>query len=328
MLRRGRPRDTIGDLGEFGFLSRLLPQLTPGRDVLVGVGQDCAVVRERGAKFLITVDALVEGVHFEPGWMSPRQLGRRCFLVNASDIAAMGGQPRWCAVSVSAPATSRSADLEQIHRGIDAAAVELGASIVGGNLTAGRQLAISLTLIAQAPKRTVTREGARPGDRIFVTGTPGDAAVGLRLLRRGHAGGHAIGRFREPPPRLRAGRALVESGIVSAMIDVSDGLLQDLGHICRESGVGAIVEAGRVPLSRAYRRYCGDDVFLALAGGEDYELLCSIPERKLASLRRLRSRLGCPLTEIGRIVRGGAPQVVDRDGRAVDLGGAGYDHFL
>jgi thiamine-monophosphate kinase len=183
-------------------------------------------------------------------------------------------------------------------------------------------------VVAEAPKRLVTRRGARIGDRVYVTGTVGDAALGVRVLRDGGAAAQRpIRRFREPTPRVRAGRFLVESGIVSAMIDVSDGLAQDLGHICRESKVGALVHTERVPVSAAYRSVLGPGDLLALHGGEDYELLCTVPERNVKNLERNRARLGCSIACIGEITTGRGVQLVDGAGRAVALPAAGYDHF-
>lgn len=325
--RGGASRKTIGELGEFGFLADLLPRLRKGAGVVVGPGQDCAVVRIGDRRLLVTVDAVVEGVHFKADWISPKQLGRRSFLVNASDIAAMGGRPLWCVVSVGAPANYPRRSLALLHAGIDDAASEFGACIVGGNITASSRLSVSLTLIAAAPKRMVTRRGARPGDRIFVTGTVGDAALGVQRLRCGSRGGSAVRRYREPSPRLWAGKSLVEAGVASAMIDVSDGLVQDLGHICEQSGVGAIVECARLPRSDAYRRLLGDDSKLALSGGEDYELLCTVPEDKTALLARLKPRLRCAITRIGTVTKERRVRVIDHIGAVVDLGTRGYDHF-
>jgi thiamine-monophosphate kinase len=322
--KASRRRDRAG--GEFGFLNKLLPTLTQGSGVIVGPGQDCALLRFGSQRLLVTVDALVEGIHFRSDWMSPYQLGRRSFLVNASDIAAMGGRPRWCVVSAGVPRGYPTRDLESIHAGIDAAAAECGAAIVGGNLAACPHLTLSVTLIAAAARRVVTRAGASPGDRIFVTGCVGDAALGVRNLKRGRRSGEVIERYREPAPRLAAGRALVESGVVSAMIDVSDGLIQDLGHICEASGVGAVVEAERLPLSGAYRRQ-SKSFDTALTGGEDYELLCAVPQRRMTLLPKLRRRLRCEMTLIGTVTKRKGLRVLGRDGIAIDLGAKGYDHF-
>lgn len=325
----GTRATTIGDVGEFGFLARLLPRLPHGSGVIVGPGQDCAVIRCGGRRCLFTVDALVEGVHFERGWLSAHQLGRKAFQVNASDAAAMGGSPRFCVVSLAVPSDYPLRDLTALQAGIVESAREAGALVVGGNLTRARQLSVSIALLADAPKRVVTRRGARRGDRIYVTGTLGDAALGCRTLRgrvrRGKS--HAVQRFREPSPRLRAGRVLVESGIVSAMIDVSDGLVQDLGHICEESGVGAVIHTARVPLSANYRAVLGVDDTLALHGGEDYELLCTVPEREVRRLERTRTRLECPITCIGEIVPGRRIRIERPDGQYVTSSAQGFDHF-
>lgn len=329
MSPRMRSSRTVADIGEFGFLSRMLPRLATGSRTIVGPGQDCAVVRS-GRRTLLTVDALVEGVHFEPGWLSPRQLGRKSFLVNASDIAAMGGRPRFCVVSVGLRPSYLTRDLSALQAGIAAAAGECGASVVGGNLTRADRLFVSITLLGDAPARLVTRQGAHPGDRIYVTGWLGDAALGLRLLRAGEATGSrrrgAIRRFREPPARLRAGQSLADAGIVSAMIDVSDGLLQDLGHICTESRVAATIDPRAIPVSPAYRAMQGPDRSLALTGGEDYELLCTVPERNVKRLLRQQSHLGCPITCIGRIDRGRGVRLVGALGGGAEA--AGFDHFL
>ncbi len=323
-MPRPAQADTVAAVGEFRFLSQLLPRLGSGPGTIVGPGQDCAVVRCDTRRLLYTVDALVERVHFEPHWLTPRQLGRKGFLVNASDIAAMGGRPRFCVVSAGVPLSYLARDLAALHAGIAAAASECGASVVGGNLTRADKLFVSIALLGEAPKRLVTRRGAHAGDRIYVTGTLGDAALGVSLLRSGSAARSAapvIRRFREPSPRLQAGRLLVEAGIVSAMIDVSDGLAQDLGHICEESEVGAEIYADKIPTSHAYRA-AGADQSLALHGGEDYELLWTVPERNVKRLQRMQVRLGCPITCIGRITRGRGVRVA---GAAVSRGG--YDHF-
>jgi thiamine-monophosphate kinase len=324
--RRGR---TIADLGEFGFLSRLLSRPgSAGRGIVVGPGQDCALLRVGTTRLLFTVDVLVEGVHFERAWLSSRQLGRKSFLVNASDVAAMGGQPRFCVISLAVPAAYPAQDLFALQAGIVVAARECGAVVVGGNLARATQLSVSISLLGVAPKRIVTRQGARPGDRVYVTGTLGDAALGVRLLRGGKTRpAEPIRRFRAPTPRLRVGRLLVESGVVSAMLDVSDGLVQDLGHIGEQSGVGAVIEADRVPLSPAYRAATGIDLTLALHGGEDYELLCTVPERKVKQLERMRARLACPIACIGRITAGRSVRVVGSAGEPLALQSGGYDHF-
>jgi thiamine-monophosphate kinase len=324
-VRAARPR-TIADVGEFGLLARLLPSLRGGRGVVLGPGDDCAVVQTRQGRLLLTIDALVEDVHFRRDWLTPHQLGRKAFLVNASDIAAMGGVPRWCVVNLAAPSRAVAAHLVAIIRGVAAAARERGAVLVGGNLSRARQLSVTVALVGDAPARPLTRSGARPGDLLYVTGRLGEAALGVRFLGRNRrAGGPAVRRFREPPARLTAGALLARSGVASAMIDVSDGLVQDLGHLCAASRVGARVALARVPCSPRVRRA---DPALALAGGEDYELLCAVPARHRRRAERLAVRFGCPFTCIGECrPAGNGLQVVDREGRAVALTATGHDHF-
>jgi thiamine-monophosphate kinase len=321
-----RRQPTIAATGEFGFLRRLLPTLPGGPGVVLGPGDDCAVVRIQTRNVLVTTDALVEHVHFERAWTTPRQIGRKAYLVNASDIASMGGKPRFCVVGTAVPPTFPAAELEQIHGGISQAAAETGALLVGGNLTRARELSLCVTLLGEAPPSPVRRAGARPGDVLFVTGTLGESALGLRRLQRNPAArGACVRRFLEPRPRLRAGAVLAGERLASAMIDVSDGLLQDLRHLCAASGVGAEVEAGALPCPPRLRREALD---LVLGGGEDYELLCAVPERSLKRLEHVRKRLGCPLTRIGHIVPADeGVRVLDEQGREVAVKRFGFDHY-
>jgi thiamine-monophosphate kinase len=319
-------RRTIGEVGEFGLLATLLPRIASGPGVVVGPGDDCAVVQTRSRRLLFTVDALVEGIHFRRRWLTPGQLGRKAFLINASDIAAMGGTARWCVLHLSATPRTVAADLALISRGVAAAAAAAGAVLVGGNLSRARELSATVALIGDAPARIVTRTGAKPGDRLYVTGALGEAALGVReLIRSADARGPAVRRFRQPPLRLQAGALLARSGITNAMIDVSDGLLQDLAHLCAASRVGAQIRLESVPCSARVRRA---GIELALAGGEDYELLCAVPERNRDRVQRLAVRLGCPFTEIGACTSPqGGVRVVDAKGRDVPVSIAGFDHF-
>jgi thiamine-monophosphate kinase len=317
---------TIADVGEFGLLAGLLPTLRAGRDVVLGPGDDCAVVRTAAGNLLLTVDALVEDVHFRRTWLTAHQIGRKAFLVNASDIAAMGGTPHWCVVNIAAPPHTAAADLAAISRGVAAAADDNDAALVGGNLTRARQLSVTVALIGAAPRRPLTRSGARPGDLLYVTGELGDAALGVRALGADpRTRDAAARRFREPPARWRAGAQLARSSLVTAMIDVSDGLVQDLGHLCAASRVGARLALERIPCSPRVRR-AGRS--LALTGGEDYELLCAVPARHRRRVERLATRFRCAFTCVGECLpqRAGV-RVVDADGNAVPMSAAGYDHF-
>jgi thiamine-monophosphate kinase len=325
-MRRAR---TLSSLGEFGFLDRLLPTLPGRRDVIVGPGDDCAVVRCSRHPLAVTTDVLVEEVHFRRSWMSPRQLGRRSLLVNLSDIAAMGGRPRFCVVSVGVPTNYRVADLFAVHEGIKSAARRADVAVVGGNVSRADRLFLSLTVLGEVVGRVVTRAGARRGDQLYVTGTLGDAALGVRQLQRGLRSGLAVRRYREPQPRLAVGALLAERGIASAMIDVSDGLLQDLGHVAKASGVGAVIDVEALPYSAALRHLpAADALQLALRGGDDYEILCAVPQHRVPTLERLLPRLSCPITHIGHCVPKRLGIELVGAGREVRVrAGGGWNHF-
>jgi len=322
--------DTLATVGEFGFLDRLLPKLAGRRDVIVGPGDDCAVVRCGNRRLLITTDALVEDVHFRRDWLTPRQLGYRSLAVNLSDIAAMGGHPTFGVISVAAPGGTPAKELFAVHAGIEAGARAAGMAIVGGNVSRADCLFLSITVLGEARRRVLTRAGAHAGDELYVTGTLGDGALGVRQLQRGERRGAAVQHYRQPRARLKMGQLLAEHDIASAMIDISDGLLQDLGHLTRASGVGAEIEVDALPYSPALRRLPQTEALgLALHGGDDYELLCAVPRRRVAALERLRRWFDCPLTRIGRCVPKRLGIELLGAGREVHVRpeGGGWDHF-
>ena len=309
----------LRDVGEHAWLERVIARLgraSNGGRVVVGPGDDAAVVRAGGRPLLLTTDTLIEDVHFRSGWSTPAALGRRAFAVNASDLAAMGGVPRFALLALEAPAGMRVAALDALTAGFAAAARRAGARLVGGNLAQGTHLAITAALVGEAPGRVVTRAGARPGDLVYVTGSFGSAGLAVRQRR-----------LSAPPDRSRAGVLL--AAVASAMIDVSDGLLQDLGHLCRASRVGADVEIARVPVSATCRRALGARApAFAATAGEDYELVVTIPPGRERRLLRLRRRLGCRVTRIGRVVPGAARvRFLDPAGRALPVNRPGFDHF-
>ena len=312
-------RGTLAALGEFGFLDRLRRRLRGGRGVETGPGDDCAVVRLGGARLLLTADALVENVHFRRGWESPRRLGARAFAVNASDVAAMGGRPLWALLSIAAPRDAAVRELEGVSLGFADAARAAGAALVGGNLSRAPQWSLSVALVGEAPARPLRRDAARVGDLVCISGTLGGFAFARqRRLRASRA------RTTLPLPisRVALGVRLARGGLGRAAIDVSDGLLQDLGHVCRASRVGAEIDAHALPLARPLRALPRAAALeLALYGGEDYELLFTIDPRREKTVRRLGA------TTIGRIVAGRRIRVVDERGRELRLSGGGWDHF-
>jgi thiamine-monophosphate kinase len=312
----------LRDVGEHGWIARLARRLAaaPSRRVVLGVGDDAAVVRSGRRPLLLTTDTLREGVHFRSGWTTPAALGRRAFRVNASDLAAMGGVPRFALLALEVPPNMAVAALDRLVDGFVADAGANGAALVGGNLAAGRRLSVTVLLVGEAPGRVVTRAGARVGDGLYVTGTLGGAGLAVRRLAARRSG-----RLPDPPLRIRAGTLLAR--VARAMIDVSDGLVQDVGHLCRASGVAAEIDASALPLAAGLRGPRTGVTFAATAG-EDYELVAVVPASSARALARLRRRLGCRLTRIGGVVAG-PPTVRLRDaaGRIVTLERAGHDHF-
>jgi thiamine-monophosphate kinase len=310
-------------VAEFQLIEQWFAPLAPGgREVQIGIGDDAAVLRPPpGRDLVMTMDTLVEGRHFLPG-SDAAGLGHKALAVNLSDLAAMGAEPAWALLSLTLPQADEQW-LAAFSEGLGALARASGVALVGGDTCRG-PLSITLQLTGSvAPERALLRGGAHPGDRLFVTGTLGDAAVALRRLQAGEAVAEGLRRRLErPTPRLAEGRALVD--IASACIDLSDGLVADLGHLCAASGCGARVEAARVPRSAevaAWLQATGDWQPL-LGGGDDYELCFTVPESRLARLERLS--LDC--TEIGRMVAGEGVTVVDEKGRPLQ-GFAGWDHF-
>jgi thiamine-monophosphate kinase len=275
---------------------------------VLGPGDDCAILKTRGANLLFTVDSLVEGVHFALGWMRGRDLGARALTVNLSDIAAMGGRPTACVVNLALRDGIETRVVDQIYAGLEDAAATADVDIVGGNINRARELSITIAMLGELRGTAMRRDSARIGDQIFVTGTLGDAALGWRLLAgklqapKGKSRTHLIDRYVRPAARLAAAQNLVSLRPMPAAIDISDGLLQDLEHILERSKVGAEIDALAVPVSSAYRSIVGEDLSYALGGGEDYELLfCARPRYSESEFGR---RLGLPVRQIGRIVRG------------------------
>lgn len=292
-----------------------------GAGVVAGPGDDCALTAPRPGRLLVSkVDELVEGVHFGPAFR-PEEIGHKALAVALSDLAAAGSIPRWFLVALALPARIDDRLLARVARGMAALASRSGVILVGGNLTRAGALSLTVTTLGEVrPEEALRRSGAEAGDELWVTGTLGDAALGLRLLAAGRPK-RPTGAVRAqlaPEPRLAIGA--VAGRYASAAIDLSDGLLQDLGHLCERSGVGAEVDAVALPLSKELRRRAGDDALgLALAGGEDYELLFTVPKARVAGLRRAAGRAGVPFTRIGRIVAGGGIRVLGPGGTELPL---------
>ncbi|HUX37696.1 MAG TPA: thiamine-phosphate kinase [Rectinemataceae bacterium] len=334
---------TIGEIGEFALIDRIRKLLPlPGEDVVVGIGDDVAVLKADAERvWLATCDVQVEGSHFLRAAIDPVDLGHKALAVNLSDVASAGGRPRFALVSLGLPRDLDLAFIEGLYEGLRAEAEPLGVDIVGGNISSVRHgLFIDIFLLGEAPRdEVVLRSGARPGDRILVTGSLGDAAAGVALLldpslemEAAYASRARVRRDR-PSPRVREGRLIGAAKTATAMIDLSDGLAGDLGHLCEKSAVSARIFASALPVEAANRTFSasakGDEWHLALHGGEDYELLFTSPPDKAGRLaEEIRKATGLRVTEIGEILEAGqAPEFVLPDGKTVGFGGGGWDHF-
>jgi len=324
----------LREIGEFGLIGRISSRVSAGAGVRIGIGDDAAAVEPTpGRWLLVTSDMLLEGVHFDLAYTDPFRLGRKSLAVNLSDVAAMGGEPRHFLLSLAVPPGVTVEFLDRFTEGMLDLAREHGVTLIGGDTCRSPHgLVISVTLHGeQAPELVVRRSGARPGDRIFVTGTVGDSVLGLELLRRGERQGWAVDRHLDPTPRVRAGVALARAGLCSAMIDVSDGLAADLGHILELSGVGARVELDLLPLSPFFREHAPHvsptPSILALTGGEDYELLFTVPAERSGEVAPLLAETGVAVTAIGEVTAGSGLVVMGTDGREAAIAHGGYNHF-
>jgi len=310
----------IKDIGEFGLIDRLKERIGEDEGVVKGIGDDCAVLEDRENYQLLTTDMLVSGDHFNREWQSPWQIGWKSIVVNVSDIASMGGVPKWALVSMALPDDVSVEYIDQIFGGMIDASDEYDLSIIGGDTTHGDLLVMNVALIGEVKKEDLCmRSDAEVGDMICVSGDVGKSWAGLELLRAGEDGYTDF--YLEPYCRLDISGKLAP--IVNAMIDVSDGVASEVGHICEESGVGAEVYKDKIPISdktkEAGKILGKDPMFWALSGGEDFELLFTIDEEKIDSID------GIDYTKIGKITKSGM-FLADEDGEKSELKG-GYDHF-
>lgn len=318
-------------MGEFGLIARLTSNLGTNDAVVEGVGDDCAVLRCGGALLLASCDASVEGVHFSRRYSVPEDIGWRAAASALSDIAAMGGEARFALVSLACPPDTATGWLEALYEGLGSAVRAAGAVVVGGDTTGSREgVMIDVTVLGEATAgRPLPRRGAQPGDALVVTGFPGDSAAGLAALQRGVEAPGLVRAHLRPTPRLREGQWLAARQAVHAMIDVSDGLLQDAGHMAKASGVGIDVEAGMLPVSGGLRQWAEplrlDPTAATLTGGEAYELLFTVNGAEATALvASFRETFGTPISVVGRCTDAWDGMRVD--GRAYD-GAEGFNHF-
>ena len=341
------------DESEFDFIERLRRRelkrasgrkasspLPHHSSLLKGIGDDAAVIRQRaGFDNVITADLLVEGIDFElgSGGATARDVGHKALAVSLSDVAAMGARPTMCLLSVGVTRERwRTGFLEEFYKGVGRLAGRHGVSVVGGDISrAPERVVVDSVVLGEVRRgRAVLRSGARPGDQIFVTGSLGGAAAGLRVLRE-RAGARLtsaeerlVRRQLRPEPRAEWGRLLCEEKLASAMIDLSDGLSSDLAHLCRESGAGASIEVESLPLDPLLKSLSlteAESLSLALDGGEDFELLFTVPAKRAA---RVPAKVGgVRVTRVGEVTADPSRLTLVRDGRPRPLKAGGFEHF-
>lgn len=333
---------TVRDMGETGVIEwiRKVAGSGPPAYVKTGIGDDCAVLRpSEGTLLLATTDTLIEGIHFTATTLSPEDLGWKALAVNLSDIASMAGTPRSALLTLGLRRETKARFVESFMKGFQSLAEETDVALVGGDtVESPSATVVTLTLLGEcAEQRLITRCGAKQGDHIWITGPLGNAAAGLCLLLE-KAGVPAVDypslvqAHRRPRPRLAMGRALGESGLVHAMIDLSDGIAKDLDHVCQESRTGALLTADTIPLSPEMVRLAAqtgqDPLEWALSGGEDYELLFTASPADDSSVIALAEKVaGVSAAKIGAIVQGSGIRIKKGD-NAQSLPPGGYRHFF
>lgn len=329
----------LRDLGEDAVIEairRILPGSAAG--VVVGIGDDAAILESPpGRHLVLTIDTLVEGVHFRRGWATAADVGYKALAASLSDVAAMGGLPRQAVVSVVASANTPVGWIEDLYRGLADAGDRFAVSVVGGNLarTEGPVVVDVAALGEVEPELCLRRSGARPGDAVVVTGTLGRARGGLMALERemqDPVWEPLVRAYRRPSPRLREARAVASCRWATAMMDISDGLALDLSRMCAASGVGVRLDAEALPVDpvlRALAERLGEDAgALALGGGEDYELLVAVPpDRAPALVAILQSETGTPAAVVGVFTPPAEGRTVVHRGVQRPLIAGGWDHF-
>ncbi len=336
----------LATLGEFGLIARIASGVCSGEGVVTGIGDDAAVTTlSPGMQLLTSTDMLLEGVHFRRSWHDPYRLGRKSLAVSISDVAAMGGIPRWALLSLAIPPDSNLDFVDEFMRGFLAMAAEHGVTLIGGDTCSSRSgLTVSVTIMGeQLPERIIRRSGALPDNDIWVTGMLGDAALGLRLAEDptarssdpgepGAVGGKfLLNRLLDPTPRVSAALALAEAGVITAMIDISDGILADFGHIAEQSGVGGRITLADLPLSATFLSHTAHlsavPYQLVLSGGEDYELCFTAQASSREKIVDCMKKCGIAVTRIGIVTRSPGVTAVTCDGSHYTAQTEGFNHF-
>ncbi len=309
----------LKEIGEMGLVKRIARK--PWRKgVLVGIGDDAAVIRVGKKKLVVTVDSLVQDDHFSLKWFSPKQVGMKAIEVNVSDIAAMNAMPLYALVSLCLPRATPLKFVDGLYKGIYFTAGKYGIDIIGGNITHGKQIVVDATMIGEAKGRIPLRSNAKPGDAIIVSGKLGASTAGLRLFLRKKKGFAAVKRkHTESKAQLKKAHAIAKYS--NAMEDCSDGLASEVRNICDASKCGAVLQWEKIPVSaetvKAAKALGKDGREFALFGGEDFELIATVPKRNLKKVKGF---------VVGRIIKG-KKIFLEKNGKKRLLKKAGYDHF-
>jgi len=337
-------KETLGKVGEFGFIEKIRSEMkAKNPNVVLGIGDDAAIFKPtKGHEMVFTTDMLVEGRHFDFKWISPWQLGAKTMAVNISDCAAMGAKPTVAVVSLGVPSNFPVKDLEAFYDGLKGWGEQYGAQVVGGDTVGSDKFVVNVALVGEVETgKALRRSGAKAGDALFVTGTLGDSAAGLYCLQhpskesdeQKHSEAHLIKRHLTPVPRFTVGRTLSAQKMASSAIDISDGLSSEVHHLCEESGVGAEIHEEALPLSPFLAHYCEvgglNPVDFALNGGEDYELLFTVPLSRISeAVKKLPAETGVAVKSIGRMVpKTKGITLITRKGEKKPLVAKGFDHF-
>jgi thiamine-monophosphate kinase len=305
--------------------------------LLKGIGDDCAVIAESDSHcWLVSTDLLVENIHFKLKWHAPFTLGRKAIAVNLSDIATMGGVPRFVLLSVVLPTSIQDRWLQEWRDGVKSMLDEFSCILIGGDVSKGERLTINVTVIGTAhPDLVLYRSGATGGQDIYVTGKLGSSAAGLELLKKKYNDGGEYSALMDahlnPIPQIKIGINLAKSRLVTAMQDISDGIATDLGHICKESNVSAVIDADKIPIDGALYQAmsnCDKSVLeLALFGGEDYQLVFISDKENSSALYTIAEESSVAITKIGETMEGGSRVLLLENGRQKDISFRGYEHI-
>lgn len=336
----------VSDFGEFNLINKIKNNSVNSSGVIKGIGDDAAVLEAGvGQNLLVSSDMLIEGKHFLKEKISPFELGHKSLAVNLSDIAAMGGKPRYALLSTGWPKDLEVSYVEEFYQGFKELAKKYGVNLVGGDTVNSPQIIIDVTILGESEAgRAVLRSGAQPGDIVAVTETLGNSGAGLACILKNIKGedkleletiNWAIKHHLKPEPRVEAGQLLSRLG-ATAMIDVSDGLASEINHICKKSKVKATIAKERIPLSKELKQLSKliekeDPYNWALYGGEDYELLATLPANRFQGIKEVfENQTGLSLTKIGTIDEGTEEHlvhIVDQSGRKAILKSKGFNHF-